>query len=284
MENEENTNDKNTNDKKSMDNHSSNISSSSSQSMSSPTGRFSKIKRRGFSVVIGFLLLIYLFYYRHLHIEFNKNNGLHDILWLANLSVGIAALGMILQRPFIISTAVACVSFSHISWMFDVIYWLVFDTFQIGRALYLEEQEYDDIWWTTLHQFWFIPLCLLVLHVDYYSYGLPLKTWIYSTFIYAIMAIIAYNYYFIIIDLPKNKSRYHIFDLNTGHEFWLPSQKDAYNIVHLFDNSPPLVYVSWRILIEAGLLNGVCFIFLKMLSILLLEDLESKIGKKTTKN
>jgi len=75
----------------------------------------------------------------------------------------------------------------------------------------------------------------------------------------------------------ENKPRQYVFDLNTGHEFWQVSHKDAYNIVHLFDNASLPLYILWRILIEAGLLNGVCFIFLKILSVLLLEDFEAKI-------
>jgi len=228
---------------------------------------------------VGILLLVYLGHYVYLHLLFHGqlSNGIYDLLWLANMSLGFAAVGMLVQRPLIISIAVACVAFSHISWIFDVTYWLLFDTFQIGRALYLEEQEYDNIWWTTLHQFWFIPLCLLVLHVDYYSFGLPFKSWIYSILIYAVFALIAYfNFNFTDINI-MNKSRSYVFDLNTGHEFWLPAHKDAYNIVHLFDNASLPFYILWRILIEGGLLNGVCFIFLKLLSVLLLEDLEAKI-------
>jgi len=244
----------------------------------SQTGRFSRIRNRGFSLSVGILLLFYLGHYSYLHHTFGQiSNGVYDILWLSNISLGFAAVGMLLQRPLVISIAVACVAFSHISWIFDVSYWLLFDSFQIGRALYLEEQEYDNLWWTTLHQFWFIPLCLLVLYVDYHAFGLPFKSWVYSILIYAVVALIAYFNFNFTDTTIKHKPRQYVLDLNTGHEFWLPAHKDAYNIVHLFDNASLPFYILWRILIEGGLLNGVCFIFLKLLSVLLLEDLEAKI-------
>jgi len=72
-------------------------------------------------------------------------------------------------------------------------------------------------------------------------------------------------------------------EIDTGHEFWLPSHKDSYNVVHLFDDASIIVYILWRLLIEAGLLNGVCFIFLKIFSALLLEDLAGQVAGKDNK-
>jgi len=247
--------------------------------------RFGQIKSRPFSFCIGILIVVYGFYFCYMHdsVTGENFNGIYDVLWLTNLSLGIAAFGMLLQKPQIIGTAVACVAFAHISWFFYVIYWLLFDTFQIGRALYLEEQEFDNLWWTTLHQFWFIPLCLLVLHVDYHSFGIPFKSWIHSVFIFTVMNIYAYINFYSTSVPPSLKLHQYVYDLNTGHEFWLPSHKDSYNVVHLFDDAPILAYTLWRLIIEAGLLNGVCFIFLKIFSALLLEDFAGKVAGKDTK-
>jgi len=235
-------------------------------------------RRRLFSIVVGLFLLFYVVHFSYVHSETGVSNGAYDILWLCNFSLIVAAIGMLTQNPLIIGTAIGCVAFSHMSWMFDVMYWIFFDTFQIGRAKYLEEQEFDELWWTTLHQFWFIPLCLTVLHIDYHCFGVKLYSWVYTIGIYAFMASVAY-FGFKSSDAPSSlKLDQYVFDFNTGHEFWLPSYKDAYNIVHWFDDSPWPLYVVWSILIEGVLLNGICFIFIKLFSLLLLEDLVGYIG------
>jgi len=241
-------------------------------------------RRRIFSVFTGLFLLAYITYFCYVHSLEPVSNGSYDVLWLCNLSLVLAAVGMLVQNPVIIGTAAGCVAFSHMSWMFDVTYWVLFDTFQIGRAQYLEEHEFDNLWWTTLHHVWFIPLCLTVLHIDYYSFGVKMYSWVYTVGIYAFMATVAY-FGFISKDVPSSlKLHQYVFDLNTGHEFWLSSYKDGYNMVHWFDDSPWTVYLMWSIAIEGVLLNGICFIFLKLFSLLLLEDLAGQIGGKEPKN
>jgi len=249
-----------------------------------PPSRFMASRRRIFSVVSGLFLLAYITYFCRVHSqEAEVSNGAYDVLWLCNLSLVLAAVGMLLQNPVVIGTAIGCVAFSHMSWMFDVTYWVLFDTFQIGRAQYLEEHEFDNLWWTTLHHVWFIPLCLTVLHIDYYSFGVKMYSWVYTVGIYAFMASVAY-FGFTSKDVPASlKLHQYVFDFNTGHEFWLSSYKDAHNMVHWFDDSPWPVYLVWSIAIEGVLLNGICFIFLKLFSLLLLEDLAGQIGGKEPK-
>jgi len=156
--------------------------------------------------------------------------------------------------------------------------------FKIGRAKYLEEQEYDNLWWTTLHQAWFIPLCLTVLHIDYNSFGVKMYCWVYTMGIYAFMTTVAY-FGFNSRDSQHGRGQPHVFYFNTGHEFWVPTFKDAKNImwIHKYDDEPWPIYLICSLLIEGVLLNGISFIFLKLFSLLLLEDLAEQLGGRETK-
>jgi len=242
-------------------------------------------RRRFFSILVGLFLLAYVIYFSYAHSEEAAvSYGVYDILWLCNLSLVFAAIGMLARNPMIIGTAVGCVAFSHMSWMFDVTYWILFDTFQIGRATYLEEQEFDTLWFTTLHQVWFIPLCLTVLHIDFPGFGVKMYSWLYTVGIYTFMASVAY-FGFDVGNIPSSLNiKQYVLDFNTGHEFWLPAYKDTFNVVHRFDDSPWPLYVAWSVAIEAVILNGSCFIFLKLFSLLLLEDVAEQIGGRETKN
>jgi len=232
---------------------------------------------RTLSRVVGVLLVIYVVKFCSVHSEVKggeMSHGVYDLLWLCNLSVVLAAGGMLIQSHLLIGTSIACVAFSHLSWTFDMFYWLVFDTFQIGRAYYLDDKDFDDLWWTTLHQLWFIPLCFLILYVDYYPLGIKAKCWVYSVAINTVITMLAF---FRFQSLSDGTQMEPISDFGTGHEFWKPSQKD---IVHQFDNAVWPIFLTWRLLVESVLLNGSCFVFLKLLSVLVLEDLSEKLREK----
>jgi len=99
-----------------------------------------------------------------------------------------------------------------------------------------------------------------------------LRAWAIAAVLNSIMATVAYYEYIQVPHAAAGGKPPHILDFNTGHEFWLPNHKDSHNIVHKFDSSPFPLFLIWGFLVQSVLLNGSCFVFLKLLSILMLED------------
>eukprot|EP01125_Pyxidicula_operculata_P016076 TRINITY_DN5504_c0_g1_i1.p1 TRINITY_DN5504_c0_g1~~TRINITY_DN5504_c0_g1_i1.p1 ORF type:complete len:188 (-),score=1.94 TRINITY_DN5504_c0_g1_i1:42-605(-) len=176
---------------------------------------------------------------------------------------------MILQKPDLIALAVGCSAFSHVTWLYDVVWWLFTDRFIIGRASYLGDVELDETWVYTLHQLWFLPLSLLVLYKDYWrpnSTGFKLlTTWKLSTILQTIFTIFAYLFY---------HDGTHIIDFNTGHELW---NSTSASVVHKYDRDFLLIFLMWRIFVQSFILTGPILLILKSFTVLLVEPLPENI-------
>jgi len=242
---------------------------------------------RPVSVFVGFLLIFYItFYYNKHFTEFGHFGSFHNILYLSNFCLLIAAVAMISQNPSLIALAIACASFSHISWLYDIFLWNFSNTQAFNRVTYLSDTLTPSIqllWPTTLHHLWFLPLCFCVLHFDYRMVGIHVNVWVQMCAINIVMSTISYFGFGNIHDenLP---------DFNTGHEFWLISHAQSLaplqhssplpellvqhhtNLIHKYDTSPFLIFLIWTFLVQSVLLNGTCFLLLKVLSVLFLED------------
>jgi len=217
---------------------------------------------RPLSFFFGVVIVLYLTLFSILRVQYEGAEGLNDLLWICNLALILGATGMIFQNTLFIGISMACVAFSHISFSYDLVFWTLFDQFPMGRATFLEEPEFQDLWWTTLHQVWYLPLCFTILYIDYEHEGIQLVYWIHTTIINFAMGAIGRISHFRMHD---NKIVYH--HLSTGHEFW----KETDTLIHRYDSSSWLVYLVWIFLLESLFLNGICFIFLKLFSQLLLE-------------
>jgi hypothetical protein len=64
----------------------------------------------------------------------------------------------------------------------------VYYMFYIGNIQVREDCV--DIWWSTLHPLWYIPLCFAVLYCDYPLIGLQFNCWKYTIIINLIVAIL----------------------------------------------------------------------------------------------
>lgn len=232
------------------------------------------VQPRPLSFFAGISIIIYVLCFlcaRHYHR--GSGEGLYTFLWVSNFSLLMGALGMILQNSTVIGTSVACVAFSHLAWNYDLFHWMVFNTIPIGRLSYIIDDEYDDIWWTTLHPLWYVPLCFAVLYCDYPLKGLELKCWYYATLINLICTLLTRFWC-----ISDNSS--YCPNLNTSHEF---VDVNTETFLHHFDNSSIIVYLLWRCLWDSVLLNGVCFLFLKVLAKILLEPSKVHIEEKQQK-
>eukprot|EP01124_Arcella_intermedia_P032964 TRINITY_DN7795_c0_g1_i1.p1 TRINITY_DN7795_c0_g1~~TRINITY_DN7795_c0_g1_i1.p1 ORF type:complete len:303 (-),score=62.50 TRINITY_DN7795_c0_g1_i1:31-939(-) len=222
-------------------------------------------RRRVLSVLVGLGLVGYLVFFCSAHSEEPVlGNGAWDVLYLSNLVVLIAALGMLFRNPLIIGISISCVSYTHLCWFFDVFYWIAFNTWQVGRAQYLEEEKVSHVWPSTMHHAWFLWVCMTVLYVDYPRFGIPLKAWMWSLVVFAGMALLSWF---------GGKNAF-MTDLVTGHEFWRNTEL-GYNT-----EDPLPIYLGKSLLVEGLLLNSTCFIFLKFISLLLLEDLKERLRNR----
>jgi hypothetical protein len=110
----------------------------------------------------------------------------------------------------------ACCSFSHAAYVYDVVMWLLFDMFPMGRVNFMgtswmhllggeggfvspvltlplcaEEFDMGSLWWTTMHQIWYIPLCFVVLFCEYRGTGVPTISWLYMAVINSLFLVLS---------------------------------------------------------------------------------------------
>jgi hypothetical protein len=160
---------------------------------------------------------------------------------------------------------------------------------------FVENIALGESWITTLHQFWYLPLCFAVLYCDFRSEGLPARSWIYSCFINLGMSAFSYIHYMKVdtngssfapsFSTPRNAPRlisetpltsYLVSFADVAHEYLV---NDA-SLIHEADSSGFIAFLTWRLLIESFLLNGFFFAFLKAFSYLLIERDSGKYKEK----
>jgi len=85
----------------------------------------------------------------------------YEMLWMCNVSMVLAAIGLQTNRPLLVSAAACAVSIDQVMWWVDVGGWLLSGSWPIGVAKYLSWPETS---WgrrvTSTHHLWFLPLCV----------------------------------------------------------------------------------------------------------------------------
>lgn len=95
-----------------------------------------------------------------------------------------------------VGLSIALVSTSHMTFMYDLLVWLLFDRFPLGRAAYLESDIDFSIWATTLHQFWYLPLVCCIIYCEYSGQlRLMKRYWFFATLLSFLLAILAKTHF-----------------------------------------------------------------------------------------
>jgi len=112
-------------------------------------------------------VFIVLFFIYLIIVRYNLRGwvGAADSLWVCNISLIMAALGIFMRQNIMVCTGLTATFFAHVLWIIDVTTYLIKGVFPIGNAAYLiwPSTSVAEIF-STLHHAWFIPLCLLILH------------------------------------------------------------------------------------------------------------------------
>lgn len=79
---------------------------------------------------------------------------------------------------------------------YDLLSWMLFDRFALGRAIYLESDKDFSILSTTLHQFWYLPLVCCVVYCEYSGQlRLMKRYWIFSVILSFMLAFYAKTHF-----------------------------------------------------------------------------------------
>lgn len=88
------------------------------------------------------------------------------------------------------------VSASHMTFIYDLITWLLLDRFPLGRAAYLEESGDELLWMTSLHQFWFLPLICCIIFCEYSGQlRLMKRYWVFGCLLNFLLYILAKTHF-----------------------------------------------------------------------------------------
>lgn len=85
-----------------------------------------------------------------------------EILWMSHVSLLLAGLGLLLQTPLLVTTALTTSFVLHSFWLIDALWWMAFGTFPMGITTYLETAGLWT-WVATSHHFYLVPLLLIIV-------------------------------------------------------------------------------------------------------------------------
>jgi len=244
---------------------------------------------RPFSLLLGTFFIYYtLFFYNRNIEEYGQNDATKNLLYVTNFAVLLGGISMVFQNPFFLGVSISLVWFSHLSFAYDLLLWCFYDTQAFGRVSYLDDPDphIQELWPLTLHQLWFLPISLLTLHFDFRNVGVPVKAWGVVCLINMIINTVGYFWFPDTNGLVPNFSTghelWHLTPTITHHHYHHPHSQPSSsspeqsliqpNVIHSYDKSAFPVYLFYSFLLQSVLFNGLCFIFLKLLSFLLLED------------
>ena len=111
---------------------------------------------------VGKFLIVYTFMIIALRFRSDGAFALFDSLWACNICMLWAGIGMITNRPHLVSAAAAAVGVDQVCWFVDVLFWALKGTFPVGVAKYMPEVS-GIRRLTSWHHLWFIPLLLIML-------------------------------------------------------------------------------------------------------------------------
>eukprot|EP01130_Rhizamoeba_saxonica_P019231 TRINITY_DN988_c0_g1_i1.p1 TRINITY_DN988_c0_g1~~TRINITY_DN988_c0_g1_i1.p1 ORF type:complete len:222 (-),score=17.03 TRINITY_DN988_c0_g1_i1:323-988(-) len=144
------------------------------------------------SKMIGASICLYFIGFILAHVHARDFVGFVDMLYLSNMAVLIGGVGMIFSSVSVIGVSIVCVAFSHTSFVYDLMYWLLWNQFPVGSAGYLEELDLSPCWFFTLHKLWYMPLCFVVLYKEYKNETISIKSWYFATGLNIFMVSVAY--------------------------------------------------------------------------------------------
>jgi hypothetical protein len=82
------------------------------------------------------------------------------------------------------------------TFIYDLLSWLLFDRFPLGRAAYLEEEGDVLLWMSTLHQFWFLPLICVIVYCEYSGQlRLMKRYWFFGCILNFLLAVLAKTHF-----------------------------------------------------------------------------------------
>lgn len=83
-----------------------------------------------------------------------------EILWMSHVGLLLAGLGLVLDKPLLVATALLDVLVLHGLWLVDCFGWAFTGDFPLGITTYLRTA--DTLGWiATAHHFYLVPLLLL---------------------------------------------------------------------------------------------------------------------------
>jgi len=82
-----------------------------------------------------------------------------EILWMSHIGLLLAAVGLLLDSPLLVATALIDVLVLHGLWLTDCIAWMLTGVFPLGITTYLRTAG-AATWAATAHHFYLVPLLL----------------------------------------------------------------------------------------------------------------------------
>jgi len=164
--------------------------------------------------------------------------ALADTLWVCNMNILIAALGIANGYTALVGATVTAVFVPHLVWTIDMVAWLLTGNFPIGMAAYMAWPETS--WGERLsstHHFWFIPICILVIH------QLRGKFTIKSLFISLsfILPVLYASQFFPEEIILKNGETFYL-NINMAHGWWKDVSGWPFSLVPT-EHTPYLVFL-----------------------------------------
>lgn len=234
------------------------------------------VQRRPFSTIAGIFLVLYMTAF--VFFRFHNTGGLQALFYWSNSALILGAAGLLLHSGLLIGISIAFASASHMTFMYDLLIWMLFDRFPVGRAMYLEQDLDFSLLATTLHQFWYLPLLCCIIYCEYSGQlRLMKRYWAFSVIINFMVAILAKTHFEYQATVFGTKIAI-VPDFVLGHELW----SEELTLLHRYDDLPAVVYATWSTLLESVFMNGVCYIFLQVFFYLLLEGQGVIEKEKTT--
>jgi hypothetical protein len=207
------------------------------------------------------------------------SKAFYDAAWACNVAVIFAGVGAVIRNADLIGTGAAISPSSpafwlpqahaehlgimisvavHLLWCVDVIGWLLVGKFYVGSAQFL---VWPQTTWitiaTTLHHVWFLPLVLFLLRGNG---GLRPRTYWYAwAMYYAMMSVGRMMPYKVKLD----DGSMFMLNINQGHKAYESVKIDW---LHQFNDSHPLLYFTWAIILGCGIVTTPLYFALRALS------------------
>eukprot|EP01112_Ceratiomyxa_fruticulosa_P022279 TRINITY_DN8103_c0_g2_i2.p1 TRINITY_DN8103_c0_g2~~TRINITY_DN8103_c0_g2_i2.p1 ORF type:complete len:306 (+),score=46.28 TRINITY_DN8103_c0_g2_i2:101-919(+) len=187
----------------------------------------------------GYFMVIFYAYLVVVRYNLRGWYGAADVLWLCNLSVAVAAIGVFTRKNLLLSTALTASFIPHFLWYIDLLSYFITGSFPIGTAAYL---VWPDISWaeviSSLHHAWFTPLCLLLLHRNgaYHK-----KAWI--TSILFVIPVVFVSSFIPEYALMEDGVSFYI-NVNMAHGWWKDMGGWPWNMIPAGSHPMYLVFLS----------------------------------------